>query len=113
MIRLKGKNVVSDVQPALMMGLTVVEGVFRNFGVQEVVITSLNDGAHEFNSLHYQGLAADIRLVTHPYYNGYYTHALNQAILVESTRRLSKHFDLLLESDHFHLEYDPKTESDI
>jgi len=69
------------------------------------VITSASDSTHKKESLHY-GLkgdsrcrAVDLRIknLTNP-----------QETAKELKRRLGPDFDIVLEADHIHLEYDPK-----
>ena len=68
---------------------------------REAVITSAKDRSHSPNSLHYKGLAVDIR-----------THGVDDVDLdrlrVHLAEALGKSWDVVLESDHMHIEYDPK-----
>ena len=72
----------------------------EKFGVP-CVITSGSDGKHGPNSLHYKGKALDFRTnnlrgpQVHPIYL-----ALKEA--------LGAQFDVVLEADHIHCEFDPK-----
>lgn len=65
------------------------------------VITSALDGKHSTNSLHYTGFALDYR-----------TRHLLDGVPRVLQRRISdclgSEFDVVLESDHIHIEYDPK-----
>lgn len=69
---------------------------------KEMVITSANDGKHKENSLHYKNLALDIR-----------TRHLEkdeiQIVLNYLRTKLGGDYDVILESDHIHVEYDPKS----
>ena len=71
------------------------------YGQYDCVITSANDSKHGPNSLHYKGQALDLR-----------TRHLNeqglQAVFHKLKEALGSQFDVVLESDHIHLEYDPK-----
>lgn len=64
-------------------------------------ITSGTDGTHSEKSLHYSGNAIDLR-----------TRNLNAgmipAYIVAMKERLGPEFDVVLEEDHVHVEYDPK-----
>ncbi len=71
------------------------------YGGYDCVITSCSDGKHGPNSLHYKGLALDLRTRHLP------GQAL-QSILDKLKEALGAQFDVVLESDHFHIEYDPK-----
>jgi hypothetical protein len=71
-----------------------------------LVVTSVTDGQHSPNSLHYKGLAFDFR--SHDLANG-------RKLQVHGALRhhLGPDFDVILEAlntpnEHFHVEYDPK-----
>lgn len=67
----------------------------------EMTITSGNDGVHMKNSKHYKNEAIDIR-----------TRDMSQenAILTKVWLKkwLGLNYDVILESNHIHIEYDPK-----
>lgn len=65
----------------------------------EITITSANDGKHMTNSLHYKNKAVDLR-----------TRDMKNAKVVgwEIKQYLGKDFDVILENDHLHIEYQPK-----
>lgn len=68
----------------------------------ELVVTSTLEGKHMEGSLHYQGLAVDIRIkdVEKPE---------EWAVAIKTALNSQDHeFDVLLETDHIHIEYDPK-----
>lgn len=75
-----------------------------------LVITSANDGRHRKDSLHYQNKALDIRTT------GGGPGAAGQMTRKEAERfaywmrggALDKDYDVVLEADHLHVEYDPK-----
>lgn len=102
-MKVKGSAVRFDkLQPQIVFALVVAESIFEKmFPTQEMVITSVNDGAHMAGSKHYDGAAVDLRIA-----------ALNTLAVkqwVEALRaKLGRHFDVVLESDHLHVEYDPK-----
>lgn len=87
------------VKPELLLGLEVAGSFYERQGLEEMVITSLVDGKHKRGSLHYVGYAADLRI-----WNIEDTQAFRDAL----ARELGSDFDLVLESDHLHLEYQPK-----
>lgn len=68
----------------------------------ELVITAGTDGKHMVGSKHYTGEALDIR-----------TSNLTQGqiLLVMSglKHRLGSSYDVLIEADHVHVEFDPKS----
>lgn len=67
----------------------------------EITITSANDGKHMTNSLHYKNKAVDLR-----------TRDMKNAKVVgwEIKQYLGNDFDVILEKDHLHIEYQPKKE---
>ena len=99
-MRLKEGVSVTGVRPELLLALQIADGVYAAFG-HELVVTSLNDGKHSRTSLHYAGAAADLR-----------TRDLQPGIvpkLVDSMRAaLGVDFDVVLERDHIHLEWQPR-----
>jgi len=77
--------------------LRKVSDLFYGFG-QEAVVTSTYEGDHGAGSLHYANDAFDIRLPD-PDIVG---------IIGTLKANLGPDFDIVLESDHIHIEYDPK-----
>ena len=73
----------------------------RCYGQYDCVITSASDGKHGPNSLHYNGQALDLR-----------TRHINgqglQLVVDKLKEALGSQFDVVLESDHMHVEFDPK-----
>ena len=69
-------------------------------------ITAGLDGDHMEGSLHYKGLAIDVRRADWPSFTNY--------SLAETQRDLirryldSEDFDVIIEGTHIHIEYDPK-----
>jgi len=76
---------------------------------QQLVITSLRDGKHSPKSLHYRGLAVDFRL---PVRNGIYNEAAeredNYDFVTALRGRLGQQYDVVMEPDHIHVEFDPR-----
>lgn len=65
------------------------------------IITSITDSAHKGASLHYSGCAIDLRTKHVPVEQ----HA---ALVSEISARLGPQFDVILEPDHIHIEFQPK-----
>lgn len=89
------------IEPELVLGLMVAESVWRDLKLPDLVVTSLLDGAHSSTSLHYAGAAADLR-------TNNMTKEQVGAAGSELKARLGLHFDVIIESDHIHLEYQPR-----
>jgi len=82
--------------------LEIVEREFNLYSL-EAVITSTYEGDHMVSSLHYANDAYGIRKPPH-----------SITLILESIRRdLGKDFDVVMESDHYHIEYDPKKKRPI
>jgi len=100
-ISLKVGVKMEKLQPQLVLGLLVISSIYKDYGY-DLTITSLSDGVHSPNSLHRVGCAVDLR-----------TRCVGSAdilSLVSSIRRaLGSDFDVVLEADHLHVEYQPKS----
>ncbi|HZK07853.1 MAG TPA: hypothetical protein VFC92_06595 [Bacteroidales bacterium] len=103
-MRLKDNSVIiQGIRPELLFAMQVVDGVYDTHG-QELVITSVVDGGHDFTSLHYSGGAFDARTF-------YFTVKVLHSVHREIKKRLGVDFDVVLESNHMHIEYQPKRRS--
>ncbi len=74
--------------------------IYRIFG-QTCVITSARDGRHRTGSKHYTGEALDLRTF-------YFNQMEQRDIHREIQQALGSDFDVILEDDHIHVEFDPK-----
>lgn len=77
----------------------VIDQVTRDVCGRDAIITSARDGEHSANSLHYEGKAIDLR-----------TRDLDDDTQADYRLRLAASllpsFDVVLESDHIHVEWD-------
>jgi len=87
---------VEDLKPQIRRRLTTIDQVFIRVSGAEAVLTSTNGGSHMASSLHYANLAIDVRLP-----------ADRARVLKELQDDLGNEFDIVIESDHIHIEYDP------
>lgn len=89
----KLENAVIEIRPVLQHA----ERVWKKHG-QELVITSYRDGIHSASSLHYYGLAIDLRTR--------YFRSKQQVTLVarELQSALGRHFLVIVEHDHIHVQ---------
>ena len=94
-------NVLLDgVSDEMWLGALKVDAVYRRLFGGEVVITSAKDGTHGENSLHYSGNAMDFRTRDiQPALRAYFASVV--------AAKLKGEFDVVLEHDHLHVEYDP------
>ena len=99
-MELKSGVKLVGLHPELHLGLVIANEVYASHGVN-MVITSVLDGKHSKTSLHYAGYAADLRIKnlgnTDPY-----------DVAKEIKRRLGVDFDVIVESNHIHLEFQPR-----
>lgn len=89
---------VQGIRPELVLALQIVNDVYKSFN-KELVITSIYDGDHSDTSLHYTGCAVDLRI---------YADLDNEKLRTEIERVLNIDYDVILESNHIHLEYQPR-----
>lgn len=81
----------------ILLAIVIAQTIY-NDTEHNMVITSLTDGDHMAGSLHNCGDAVDLRLPD------------NSAPVVMASRlrdALGSSYDVLLEKDHIHVEYDP------
>src|SRR3989304_4563403 len=87
--------------PHMQAALAILDETRRDalqyLRAEEAVVTSGKDGTHMATSLHYQGLAIDLR--TRDFVERW-------GFLLES--QLGHGWDVVVEKDHIHLERDPK-----
>lgn len=99
-MQLKQGAQIRGMRPEMAIALVVIESAFAKQG-EHLVITSGTDGTHMPGSCHYKGLAVDIRLPSNPE---------NASVLVQRLKLWlpQSEFDVVLEKDHIHVEFDPK-----
>lgn len=95
--------IIQGLKPVMFPLIVYASNIhFKLFNSKKMVITSVLDGKHMKFSRHYRGLAFDVRIndksidEIHLFYN-----ALATDINL-------KDYDIVLEKDHIHIEYDPK-----
>lgn len=94
----------------ILRAIVVVAGVCDGFGVR-CTVTSMQDGRHSANSLHYRGgicRAFDLR--TRDEAPGYrqWSADLKHDLATACRNALGRDYDVVVEADHIHIEYDPK-----
>lgn len=83
-------------RPALIHGARI----WKSFN-QKLVITSGLEGEHSPGSLHYYGLAIDMR-------TRYFSDIEVSQVAAQLTKDLGDDFDVVITKTHIHCEYDPK-----
>ena len=91
------------VQPRLVDILAGIANVAQKLiEPPEVWITSGIDGVHSLNSLHYALRAADVRTRNFP------TRSAIESFAAALRVELGRAYDVVIEKDHLHVEFDPK-----
>lgn len=99
-MRLKKGVSLKGVKPQTVIGMFIVDQIYKDFGRPEgVTITSVNDGKHMVGSKHYEGLAFDCRT---RYFNEQHKHEVCEQMKAD----LTDEFDVVLEATHIHVEFD-------
>jgi len=102
MIKIKSGVSLKLMTPQMAIAALVVAQVYDALQINECVITSGSDGKHSKNSLHYKGLALDFRT------RDIKTVIYRKLIAQEIRDALGSDFDVVVESDHIHVEFDVK-----
>lgn len=93
-----------DLTARCLFSIIIVKEVFDEEGV-EFWIASADDSGHSKGSKHYIGDAYDVRTRNMA---GGYLGSQAQRIYQKLRTRLAPCYDVVLEKDHLHIEYDPK-----
>jgi hypothetical protein len=101
-MRLKNDSVqAGGMRPELILAFIVANEVYKEHGFY-LVITSINDSKHGLKSLHYNGCAFDARTtMLSDTYNW-------SDVAKEIKKRLNTDYDVVNESNHIHVEYQPR-----
>ena len=91
---------VRGIQPEILLARIIAGEIFARYGVA-CIITSVLDGKHGMDSKHYVGQAIDLR-------TRHMDERLWPIVAEELNKALGPQYDVVLESDHIHVEYDPK-----
>ena len=91
---------IAGVQPELVVGMMVINSVYEKWNI-EYVLTSVKDGKHKKKSLHYVGYAQDSRT------RDFVEDDLSD-VAADLRDSLGDEFDVVLEGDHFHIEFQPE-----
>lgn len=107
MVRFKRGVVAWDVYHELHYVLRhggVLDRIFKEHAGRHCIVTSVCDGQHMKNSLHWEGKAADLRAND-------LEEDVQLAILADIKEELGPNFDVILHgvgaNIHYHIEYDP------
>ena len=87
-------------RPEMLLGLFIADGIYTNHN-QELVLTEATGGKHRKASLHYLGLAGDIR-------TRYFTVKEKELVAKDLREALGENYDVVVEKTHIHIEFQPK-----
>jgi hypothetical protein len=94
---------VKNLRPEILLALIIADGIYQSFGILVWHVTELTGGNHMSGSLHYRGLAADLRLPSQ-----YSTKQdIDWLFLAALKAALGPQYDCVLEPTHVHVEFDP------
>ena len=92
---------MNGIQLVMRQVLVEAEKIWNDYGVA-LVITSCVDGTHSAGSYHYYGLAVDFRT------RSFDSTAAVKLAAERLRRALGINYDVVIEKNHLHVEYDPK-----
>lgn len=105
-MKLKAGVTTDTLSPAMKRALPLIESAYIDEGL-EFWITSANDGQHKQGSKHYTNEAIDagtkFRLT-----GVQYPSTVKERLAARIRQNLGSDYDVVVESDHIHVEHDPK-----
>jgi hypothetical protein len=91
---------ITGIKPETLVALMVCNDVYKSLGY-EMVVTAVCDGVHSRGSIHYVGMAFDLRTSN--------LRAESIPLIVKAIKdQIGMDFDVLDEKDHVHVEFQPK-----
>ncbi len=91
------------VLPQTVAAMWIVDKVYQSFG-QDLIVTNCSEGKHKRASAHYTGRAFDAR-------TRFFASQKEKVKVKRACKKaLGQGFDVILEKDHIHIEWDPKGE---
>lgn len=100
MLRFKQGVRAYGLAPEMLLALDRAAIVYQAFD-KDCTVTSARGDRHSVKSRHYSGLAVDLRTRD-------LTEVQIRQIHEGLIQALGPDYDVILEADHFHIEYDPK-----
>jgi hypothetical protein len=97
-MKIKRGATIAGLDIRMRPALVTADRIYTKYK-KELVITSGLDGAHSAGSLHYYGLAIDIR-------TRYFRKKNRRAVYQELQSELPSWFKVVLEKNHIHIQYD-------
>ncbi len=100
MLQIKPGAKVNGLRPEILLAVIVADGIYEQYSVK-CVITEGTGGKHREASLHYVGNAVDLRTKSLP------SHLI-EPVAQQIRVALGEQYDVVVEKDHIHMEYQPK-----
>lgn len=104
MLSVKRGVQLAGLQTEILLAVVAVERILDTLRLPCVITSGHDTTQHKTDSLHYQGLAVDIRLPS--FYNP--SPNLNEHVVESIKQALGEEYDVILEENHIHIEFDPK-----
>ncbi len=101
MLSLKPGVQITGMRPEILLAAVAAMEAYKALGHDMLVITACVDGRHTTGSLHYAGAAIDLRTRDLP-------PADVPKLIAQIKACMGDDFDVLLEVDHIHIEFQPK-----
>lgn len=99
-MKIKSGVKVNGMNTEILLATIIADDIYSKHN-QELVITEITGGKHGRGSKHYIGNAVDIR-------TNYFTKSEAESVAKDLSEALSEQYDVVLEVDHIHIEFDPK-----
>lgn len=104
-MRLKRGVKLNGMSPQILLAIVIAAPIFSKYQKRELVITSVTDSKHGRGSKHFIGNAVDLRTRT---LDKAPSQANARLVTNDLVVALGAEFDVVLEKDHIHVEWDPK-----
>ena len=102
LLKLKKSVDPAQIKPEINLAIQVASSIWSRQNEPVLTVTSISDSQHGPASLHYVGYAVDLRIRE--------LHSNPEDLVKALTEFLPDCYDVILESNHIHLEYQPKWE---
>jgi len=106
-MKLKHNVTLLGIKNELLFGLVICDTIYQTIVGHGVTITSITDSLHSNTSLHYSGYAADLRTRDDDL-SIQWSDNLKYRLIKALRGALTTDYDIILEDDHIHVEYQPK-----
>jgi len=93
---------INGLRTELLLGIMIADRIWKNHGNVLVITEVYPTSQHKISSAHNTGRGADLRTF---YFDD---REEKEEVAQELREALGENYDVVLESTHIHLEYDPK-----